>query len=146
MNLALCWVTIDTTAPQRLAPFWEELLGWRRLPDLDHEGAVGLVPADEAADGDDGVPHAADQPWTPGAGGGPGLLLFHSSDPTPGKNRVHLDLLPAAGGVAERDAAVERACALGATRVQVGQRGDEPWVVLADPEGNEFCILGSPTG
>jgi len=53
------------------------------------------------------------------------------------KNRLHLDFRPD-----DRDAEVERLLSLGATRVDVGQGADVPWVVLADPEGNEFCVLG----
>lgn len=53
------------------------------------------------------------------------------------KNRLHLDFRPD-----DQDAEVARLLALGARRVDVGQTGDEPWVVLADPEGNEFCVLG----
>ena len=53
------------------------------------------------------------------------------------KDRLHLDFRPD-----DRDAEVERLLALGATRADVGQ-GDQSWVVLADPEGNEFCVLGS---
>ena len=54
------------------------------------------------------------------------------------KNRLHLDFRPD-----DQDSEVARLLALGARRVDVGQTGDEPWVVLADPEGNEFCILSS---
>jgi hypothetical protein len=54
------------------------------------------------------------------------------------KNRVHLDLATSAD---DRDAEIERALALGASQVDVGQTGEESWVVLADPEGNEFCIV-----
>jgi len=54
------------------------------------------------------------------------------------KNRLHLDLAPMAGE--DHEAAVQRIVDLGATRADVGQ-GDVPWVVLADPEGNEFCVL-----
>ena len=54
------------------------------------------------------------------------------------KNRLHLDFRPD-----DQDAEVARLLDLGARRVDVGQTGDEPWVVLADPEGNEFCILSS---
>ena len=53
------------------------------------------------------------------------------------KDRLHLDFRPD-----DRDAEVERLLVLGATHADVGQ-GDQPWVVLADPEGNEFCVLGS---
>jgi hypothetical protein len=55
-----------------------------------------------------------------------------------GKNRLHLDLNPAPG---EREAEIARILALGAVRVDIGQLGTESWTVLADPEGNEFCVL-----
>lgn len=125
MGLAIRWVTIDTPSPQGLAPFWEQLLGWTRDPKLDDEDEVGLL-----------APGSTDAVF-----GLPGLLLFRSEQPTPGKNRVHLDLVSDGGAVTARDAEVDRALRLGATPADVGQRGDEPWVVLADPEGNEFCIL-----
>jgi hypothetical protein len=67
------------------------------------------------------------------------LLFGENGDDKVVKNRVHLDLRPD-----DRDTEVARAEALGATRVDIGQ-GDETWVVLADPEGNEFCILRSRT-
>ncbi len=54
------------------------------------------------------------------------------------KNRLHLDLR--ADGTTQAEE-VDRLLALGATRVDVGQRADVSWVVLADPEGNEFCVL-----
>jgi hypothetical protein len=53
------------------------------------------------------------------------------------KDRLHLDLRPE-----DRDAEVERLLTLGVARARIGQ-GDQPWVVLADPEGNEFCVLSS---
>ena len=56
------------------------------------------------------------------------------------KNRMHLDLSPVDRS---RDEEVERLLALGATHADVGQTGEESWVVLADPEGNEFCVLRS---
>jgi hypothetical protein len=75
-----------------------------------------------------------DDDWVVDAGG---VTLLFGADPEEKvvKNRVHLDLRPD-----DRDAEVARAEALGATRVDIGQ-GDQTWVVLADPEGNEFCIL-----
>jgi Glyoxalase-like domain len=77
-----------------------------------------------------------DDDWVVDAGG---VTLLFGADPEEKvvKNRVHLDLRPD-----DRDAEVARAEALGATRVDIGQ-GDQTWVVLADPEGNEFCILRS---
>ena len=58
------------------------------------------------------------------------------------KNRVHLDLTTEAG---DRDAEIERLLALGARRVGIGQTGEESWTVLADPEGNEFCVIRPKT-
>ena len=67
----------------------------------------------------------------------PGLLFVLVPEEKTTKNRLHLDFRPD-----DRDAEVERLLALGATRADVGQ-GEQSWVVLADPEGNEFCVLGS---
>ena len=66
-----------------------------------------------------------------------GLLFGAVPEAKTVKNRLHLDFRPD-----DRDAEVERLLALGATRADVGQ-GDESWVVLADPEGNEFCVLSA---
>jgi predicted enzyme related to lactoylglutathione lyase len=111
MAVRMGWVVLDTPDPRGLAPFWEELLGARRGEEADHMVEIPL-PA------------------------GAGFLLWRSPDPTPGKNRMHVDLVPDD----DQDAEVERALRLGATRVDIGQ-GDARHVVLADPEGNEFCIL-----
>ena len=54
------------------------------------------------------------------------------------KNRVHLDLTT---GADDQDAEIERLLRLGARRVNIGQTGEESWTVLADPEGNEFCVV-----
>ena len=67
----------------------------------------------------------------------PGLLFARVPEPKTLKNRLHLDLRPD-----DRDAAVARLLDLGARRVDVGQ-GEQTWVVLSDPEGNEFCVLSS---
>jgi hypothetical protein len=71
-------------------------------------------------------------------GVGPYLEFLRTPDVTTVSNRVHLDLVPGRG--ADQAAEVARLRILGATPVDVGQ-GDVPWVVLADPEGNEFCVL-----
>jgi hypothetical protein len=60
------------------------------------------------------------------------------AEPTPGKVRLHVDVSPTDR---DQDAELERLLALGATRADVGQSGAESWHVLADPEGNEFCLL-----
>lgn len=104
----------DTAA---LGRFWAELLGWR--DNLDYPDEVDL-----RAPEDDGCL------WE--------LVFDPVPDPRQGKNRIHLDL---ASGSAEHQAQqVEQACDLGARHIDIGQR-DVPWVVLADPEGNEFCVL-----
>ena len=67
------------------------------------------------------------------------LLLFITvPDSKTVKNRVHLDLTT---GADDRDAEIERLLRLGARRVNIGQTGEESWTVLADPEGNEFCVV-----
>jgi hypothetical protein len=106
------WIVLDTPEPARLAPFWEQLLGWQRVAENDH--CVELAPPD----------------------GGPKLALFRAPDPQTTKNRMHLDLIPG-----DQDAEVKRALELGARRVDIGQGQHVAHVVLADPEGNEFCIL-----
>lgn len=65
----------------------------------------------------------------------PGILFLPVGEEKDTKNRLHIDLRPD-----DQPAEVERLIAMGASRVDVGQ-GDASWVVLADPEGNEFCVL-----
>ncbi|GLX24030.1 MULTISPECIES: VOC family protein [Streptomyces] len=76
------------------------------------------------------------QEATRGRTGGLRLRFVATATPKAGKNRLHLDL---AGGP-DWEAEVARLLALGASRADIGQ-GDVPWDVLADPEGNEFCVL-----
>jgi hypothetical protein len=66
----------------------------------------------------------------------PGLLFVPVPEAKTVKNRLHLDFRPD-----NRDLEVDRLLALGASRADIGQ-GEPPWVVLTDPEGNEFCVLG----
>ena len=67
-----------------------------------------------------------------------GICFMLVSDVKTTKNRLHLDLSPDLG---EQEAEIERILALGARRVDIGQTGAESWTVLADPEGNEFCVV-----
>jgi catechol 2,3-dioxygenase-like lactoylglutathione lyase family enzyme len=108
---------IDTQDPAKLASFWEAALGWRRTHEEDDE--VVLEPP--AGSPEDGVV--------------PDLLFLKVPEGKAGKNRLHIDLRPA-----DQAAEVARLESLGARRVDVGQ-GDVSWVVLADPDGNEFCVL-----
>jgi Glyoxalase-like domain len=111
-------VVIDCAEPQELARFWAAALGWRVTFSSDAECA--LEPPEGSAETDVS----------------PDLVFVRVPDEKVVKNRLHLDLRPD-----DQDAHVERLLALGATRAEIGQTGEEPWVVLADPEGNEFCVL-----
>ena len=111
-------LVLDCRDPERLAAFWCEALGWKVL---DREpGAVEIGP-----EGGDGGPQ-------------PTLVLSASDEPKRGKLRLHFDV-----NATDRDQAeeLERLLALGARPADVGQTGEESWHVLADPEGNEFCLL-----
>jgi predicted enzyme related to lactoylglutathione lyase len=105
---------VDAADPRALADFWCAVLGWQVTED-DEEGV-------EIAGG---------------GGARPRIVFVPVSEPKTVKNRVHIDLNPSA---CDQEEEVERVLGLGARRVDVGQ-GEQPWVVLADPEGNEFCIL-----
>ncbi|GAA3286873.1 MULTISPECIES: VOC family protein [Dactylosporangium] len=101
-----------------MARFWSAALGY----DIDP--------------GDDGDAHLR-----PRDGQGLSVWLQPTSAVKAGKNRNHPDLRVDTSGASAVDAEVDRLLALGATRADVGQRGDEGFVVLRDPEGNEFCLL-----
>jgi hypothetical protein len=113
-------VVFDSIDPDALGRFWATALGWG----LVHEDRVAVVELD-------GAPG-----W--GEGGPPALVFVPSGEPKRTKNRVHVDL-PSSSLGDQRDT-VGRLLDLGATERDVGQR-DAVWVVLADPEGNEFCVL-----
>jgi predicted enzyme related to lactoylglutathione lyase len=108
-------IAIDSTDPRRIGRWWADALGWDGR--VDEEGDFCVSP--------------------PGSGA-TGLLFLRVPEPKSVKNRIHLDLRPD-----DQAAEVARLERLGATRVDVGQGGDPDvtWVVLADPEGNEFCVL-----
>jgi len=112
--MALQWeqVIVDARDPVALGHWWATALGWT---------VVG-----EDADGIE---------IQPAPGVMPGLLFVAVEEGKSGKNRLHLDFRPQ-----DRDAEVDRLRQLGATLADVGQ-DDVSWVVLADPEGNEFCVL-----
>ncbi len=121
-------LAIDCREPRRLADFWCAVLDYEIV---DEE--------------DGGIEIAAEPHWVddrPRTGRIPPAIDFL---PVPEgktvKNRLHLDLR-AVGARTESE--LERLLALGARRVDVGQPDDVSWVVLADPEGNEFCLLSTP--
>jgi predicted enzyme related to lactoylglutathione lyase len=119
MALSLHHIVIDAHDLPGLARFWTRVLGWRVLLEREREIVIG---PDEDAE--------------------VGICFMPVRDEKVMKNRVHLDLNPGGdASAAEREVEIDRILALGATRVDVGQQGDESWTVLADPEGNEFCVL-----
>jgi catechol 2,3-dioxygenase-like lactoylglutathione lyase family enzyme len=112
---ALC---LDTSDPSAIADFWEAALGWRRT----HSEPDEVVLEPPAGSPEDGV--AAD------------LLFLRVPEGKTVKNRLHIDLRPD-----DQAAEVARLEGLGARRIDVGQGEDVTWVVMADPDGNEFCVL-----
>jgi predicted enzyme related to lactoylglutathione lyase len=114
-------ITVDCRDPYALAGFWSAVTGW--------------PVSDQDAPGD---PEVAVEPTEPGV---PELLFIRVPEAKAGKNRIHLDLVPRAR---TRDEEVARLLAAGATLVddRRGPRG-RGWVVLADLEGNEFCVEAS---
>jgi predicted enzyme related to lactoylglutathione lyase len=115
-------ICVDSDDPQRIAPFWQQALGWRITHDTPDE--VVLEPAEGSKE--DGV--------------SPDILFLRVPEPKAVKNRLHIDLRPE-----DQAAEVARLESLGATRVDVGQGDGASWVVMADPDGNEFCVLRALT-
>jgi catechol 2,3-dioxygenase-like lactoylglutathione lyase family enzyme len=118
MQLRIQCLCVDTADPARLAAFWQSALGWRRT--FERHDEVVLEPPEGSQE--DGVV--------------PDLLFLRVPAGKKGKNRLHLDLRPG-----DQAAEVARLEGLGASRADVGQGPDVSWVVMADPDGNEFCVL-----
>jgi predicted enzyme related to lactoylglutathione lyase len=118
MAARLTEIVVDATDPGRLARFWGEVLGWPVIDEEDRGFSWISASGDYTAN--------------------PMIVFVPVPEAKSVKNRVHLDLNPSGN---DQDAELERLFALGATRADVGQSDDVPWVVLADPEGNEFCLL-----
>lgn len=118
MSIRIQCLVIDTATPATLARFWAEALHWRVTFENDDESVV--EPPEGSAE--ENV--------------APDLLFVATPDRKSTKNRLHLDLRPV-----DQQAEVDRLIALGARRVDIGQPESVSWVVLADPEGNEFCVL-----
>jgi predicted enzyme related to lactoylglutathione lyase len=116
----LVHLVIDAAEPARLGRFWAAALGWEVEGEEPDE--VVVWPAGYS------YPDPVAQP----------LVFVPVREPKSGKNRVHLDL--ASESAAHQAAEVERLLSLGAVPAEIGQ-GDVAWEVLADPEGNEFCVL-----
>ena len=108
-------LAVDATDPRAVADFWCAVLDWK-ITDED-DGLVSIA--------------AADGRW-------PTIDFIPVPEAKTIKNRLHLDLRADGATTAQE---LERLLALGARRVDIGQGSDVSWVVLADPEGNEFCLL-----
>jgi hypothetical protein len=115
MGVTFTELVVDCHDPAKVAAFWQAVLGYEVVATSGEEIEIGGGP-----------------------GTGPTLLFARVPDDKVVKNRLHMDVSPSPGSVQAEE--VERVLALGATPVDIGQ-GDVSWVVLADPEGNEFCIL-----
>lgn len=115
MAATISTIVIDAHNPELLAGFWCEVLGWTQIGTED-DGSIEI-----------GI---ADQP-------GVSILFEPVTESKTVKNRVHLDVRPR--GIDQADE-LERLVTLGARPADVGQ-GEQTWYVLADPEGNEFCLL-----
>lgn len=115
MPSRLAVIAIDAVDPETIAGFWCAALGWTVI---GREGG-GITIGDR------------ERSW-------PLIDIFPVPEAKTVKNRLHFDLR--ADGLSTADE-LDRLLALGARRVDVGQPSDASWVVLADPEGNEFCLL-----
>lgn len=115
MTSRLAAIAIDAIQPYRVADFWCEVLGWHVVEEDDDGLSIG-----------------------PEDGAGLRIDVFKVPEEKAVKNRLHLDLR--ADGVSTEEE-LQRLLALGAKREDVGQGPAVTWVVLSDPEGNEFCLL-----
>ena len=113
---AVLSLVIDCVDPEQLAAFWAPALGYTNVGLFG--SYVVLVDPDNAS---------------------PRLLLQRVDEPKPGKNRMHLDI-----HMPDVNAEADRLVALGATRGEALNEFDTDWIVMADPEGNEFCVCSSP--
>jgi predicted enzyme related to lactoylglutathione lyase len=107
-------VVVDARDPVALGHWWADVLGWAILNDSPEEFEI-----------------------RPAANQLPGVVFVPVPEAKESKNRLHLDFRPG-----DQQAEVERFLRAGARRVDIGQEAS-PWVVLADPEGNEFCVLSA---
>lgn len=111
-------IVIDAADAERVAQFWAGVLGWDNVADVDADGDVAVVPADGTAYR---------------------LTVHRAETPKLDQNRIHFDLTsPSQAGM---DATVARALELGGQHIDIGQTEDDGHVVLADPDGNELCVI-----
>ncbi len=128
MSVRWYTVVVDCQDVAAQARWWAEVLDWRTAYEAPDE--VVIVPPHALTEAARSIPLAEQ---------GPGLVFVPVAEGKAVKNRLHIDLAP--GPDDDQAAEVARLEGLGANRVDVGQRPEVTWVVLTDPEGNEFCVL-----
>jgi predicted enzyme related to lactoylglutathione lyase len=116
MTCQLVTLCFDANDPPRVAGFWSGVLGWEMVDDPD--GGVTLLPSDDT---------------------GFQLDFFPTQEQKAGPNQMHFDLTSTS--LEDQQQTVERALELGGRHIDIGQGPDAEHVVLADPEGNEFCVI-----
>lgn len=119
MSIRIQCVAVDCTDPKKLAGFWSRALNWRIT--YEDEDEYVIEPPEDS----------------PACDLCPDVLFNKVDDEKMVKNRWHFDLRPSDDQRVE----VKRLMAFGARQIDIGQSGDESWVVMADPEDNEFCVL-----
>ncbi|QIP88086.1 VOC family protein [Streptomyces sp. Tu 2975] len=119
-------VAIDCADPDGLARFWCSVLDYEVQDEGDGVVTIGSPAAPGASKQRGPIP--------------PVLTFARVPEGKTVKNRLHIDVNPSDR---EQEEEVRRLLDLGARHADVGQTGDESWVTLADPEGNEFCVLAS---
>ena len=131
--MALLWYTlvVDSHDMAAQARWWAETLDWKIGYEDDEE--VVVAPRDATEDPVETLEEWSRQPQE--------LVFVQVDEAKTLKNRLHIDLAPPTSQ--DRDAEIAALLERGATRVDVGQPDDVTWTVLADPEGNEFCVLSS---
>jgi hypothetical protein len=131
MTLRWYSIVVDCLDVKSQGHWWASVLGWEIAYEADDEVVVA-------------PPHLLDSSREiPRAERGPDLVFVPVARAKTVKNRLHIDLAPAPDD--DQAAEVRRLESLGAHRVDVGQDDDASWVVLSDPEGNEFCVLSPRT-
>ncbi|MFD6071394.1 MULTISPECIES: VOC family protein [Amycolatopsis] len=133
MTSRLEWATIDSVDPRRLADFWCGVLGY--VVYEDKNGSTVAIGPDPEEPDEQRLAALRDGPAVPNM-----VFVRVPEAKTPVKNRLHFEICPIDS---DQQTELERLLALGASKTDVGQGDGRSWVVLADPEGNEFCLARS---
>ena len=141
MTVPTIQIVVDAADPHRLNRFWAAALGYEME---DHHDMIEQILAAGHATADDTIEIDGRRAWKTAAasrdpeGRQPRFLFQQVPEAKTVKNRVHVDLQV---GEERRADEVERLLGLGATKLYDGRQGPQTWVTMADPEGNEFCVV-----